>query len=86
MRKHQETIYKFILIFSGLVNLFLLGLLFFVLRDSLSGTGNWFLILEGKSLWYFVGIILAFTIANAVFIFNLFKKTSDIGHQTPDKE
>lgn len=78
MKKHQETIYKITLIFSGSVNIFLLGLLFFLLRDSLSGRGNWFLILEGKSLWYFVGIILTFTIANSVFIFNLFKnqKTS----------
>jgi len=86
MRKYQETIYKIILIFSGLINLFLLGLLFFVLRDSLSGMGNYFLILEGKSLWYFIGVIVAYTIVNSIFIINLFKKTSDIGHQTPDIE
>jgi len=86
MRKYQETIYKIILIFSGLINLFLLGLLFFVLRDSLSGTGNYFFILEGKSLWYFIGVIVAYTIVNSIFIINLFKKTSDIGHQTPDIE
>lgn len=86
MRKYQETIYKIILIFSGLINLFLLGLLFFVLRDSLSGTGNYFLILEGKSLWYFIGVIVAYTIVNSILIINLFKKTSDIGHQTPNIE
>jgi len=74
MIKHQLLIYKLVLGFATIVNFFLLGLLFFVLRDSLSGKGNWFLILEGKSLWYFVGIILAFTIANSIFIFNLFKK------------
>ncbi|WP_133943049.1 hypothetical protein [Epilithonimonas xixisoli] len=86
MIRHQQLIYKLILGFSAIVNLFLLGLLFFVLRDSLSGRGNWFLILEGKSLWYFVGIVLIFSILNAVFIIQLFKKTSDIGHQTSDIE
>jgi len=78
MIKHQQLIYKLTLGFSTSVNLFLLGLLFFVLRDSLSGTGDYFLILQGRSLWYFVGIILAFTSANSFFIFNLFNNQTSV--------
>jgi len=84
MIKHQQLIYKLILGFSAIINLFLLGLLFLVIRDSVSGKGEWFL--EGKSFWYFVAVILIFSILNSVFIIQFFKKTSDIGHQTPDTE
>lgn len=76
MIRSQKKIYKFILIFSVLINLFLLGLLFFVLRDSLSGTGDYFL--EGKNFWYFVGIIMAYCIVNSYFIIQLLKKATDV--------
>ncbi|WP_379963361.1 hypothetical protein [Epilithonimonas sp. UC225_85] len=75
MRKYQETIYKFILYFSALINLFLIGLLFFVLRDSLSGKGDYFL--EGRSFWYFIAVIAAYSIANFIFLIQLFKKTPE---------
>ncbi len=84
MKKYQETIYKVILFFSVLVNLFLIGLLFFVLRDSLSGAGDYFL--EGKSFWYFVGIIAAYSIANAVLLIQIFRKNSKIQPQISDAE
>jgi uncharacterized membrane protein len=71
MKKHQETIYKIILFFSVLINLFLIGLLFFVIRDSLSGVGEWFL--EGRSFWYFIGVILAYSLANSIFIVRFLK-------------
>lgn len=71
MKKHQETIYKIILIFSVLINLFLIGLLIFVLRDSISDQGEWFL--EGRSFWYFVGVILAYSLANSIFIVRFLK-------------
>lgn len=78
MKKYQETVYKVILFFSALVNLFLIGLLFFVLRDSLSGRGNYFLILEGRSLWYFVGIIVFYTIANSYLLVKFFKRPIEL--------
>ena len=84
MKEYQETIYKFILIFSVLINLFLLGLLFFVLRDSFSGKGKW--ILEGNSFRYFIGVITAYSLGNSIFVVQLFKKTSDVGSQTPDAQ
>lgn len=84
MKKYQETIYKVILFFSVLVNLFLIGLLFFVLRDSFSGVGDYFL--EGKSFWYFVGIIAAYSIANFILLIQNFKKNSDIQPQISDVE
>lgn len=84
MKKYQETIYKVILFFSVLVNLFLIGLLFFVLRDSLSGTGDYFL--EGKSFWYFIGIIAAYSVANSILLIKILKKTSEIQPQISDAE
>lgn len=84
MKKYQETIYKVILFFSVLVNLFLIGLLFFVLRDSLSGTGDYFL--EGKSFWYFVGIITLYSVANSILLIQIFKKKSEIQPQISDAE
>lgn len=84
MKKYQETIYKIILIFSVAINLFLIVLMFFVLRDSFSGRGDWFL--EGRSFWFFIGVILGYSILNSVFIIQLFKKTSEISHQTSGKE
>ncbi|PZU90522.1 MAG: hypothetical protein DI529_03010 [Chryseobacterium sp.] len=71
MKKYQETIYKIILIFSVVINLFLIVLLFFVLRDSLSGNGEW--LLEGRSFWFFIGLILAYSLANSIFIVRLLK-------------
>ncbi|MPT32285.1 hypothetical protein [Epilithonimonas hungarica] len=71
MKKYQETIYKIILIFSVLINIFLIVLLFFVLRDSLSGHGEWFL--DGRSFWYFIGVILAYSLANSIFIVRFLK-------------
>lgn len=76
MKKYQETIYKVILFFSVLVNLFLIGLLFFVLRDSSSGAGDY--LLEGKSFWYFVAIIAVYCIINSYFIIQLLRKATDI--------
>lgn len=76
MKKYQETIYKVILFFSVLVNLFLIGLLFFVLRDSFSGAGDYFL--GGKSFWYFVAIIAVYCIINSYFIIQLLRKGTDI--------
>ena len=84
MKKYQETVYKVILFFSVLVNLFLIGLLFFVLRDSFSGTGDYFL--QGKSFWYFVGIIAAYSVANSILLIQIFKKTSEIQPQISDAE
>ncbi|MNK25788.1 hypothetical protein D3C87_441160 [compost metagenome] len=86
MKKYQETIYKVILFFSVLVNLFLIGLLFFVIRDSLSGRGNYFLILEGRSLWYFVGIIVAYTIANSYLLIQFFKKPIELEPEKSPEE
>ncbi|OJX29210.1 MAG: hypothetical protein BGO86_01730 [Chryseobacterium sp. 36-9] len=71
MKKYQETIYKIILLFSVLINLFLIGLLFFVLRDSFAGEGNWFL--EGRGFWFFIGIILVYSLMNSVFIIRFLK-------------
>jgi hypothetical protein len=62
----------------------LIGLLFFVLRDSLSGTGDYFL--EGKSFWYFIGIIAAYSVANSILLIKIFKKTSEIQPQISDAE
>lgn len=76
MIKSQKKIFKFILIFSVLINLFLLGILFLVLRDSISGNGEYFL--EGKSFWYFVGIITAYCFANSYFIIQFLKKATEI--------
>lgn len=84
MKKYQETIYKVILFFSALVNLFLIGLLFFVLRDSFSGAGDYFL--EGKSFWYFVAIIAAYSIANSILLIQIFKNTTEIQPQISDSE
>lgn len=75
MKKYQESVYKIILIFSVIVNLFLLVLMFLVARDSLSGTGDW--LLQGRSFWFFVGVIAAYTLANALYIFRLLKLKSD---------
>ncbi|HBR12953.1 MAG TPA: hypothetical protein DD740_12305 [Chryseobacterium sp.] len=74
MKKYQESVYKIILIFSVIVNLFLLVLMFLVARDSLSGTGEW--LLQGRSFWFFIGVIAAYTLANALYIFRLLKLKS----------
>jgi len=71
MKKYQEIIYKFTLIFSALVNLLLLGLLFLVVRDNFAGKGSWYL--EGRSFWFFLGTILVFSLANSVFIIRFLK-------------
>ncbi|SHK61133.1 hypothetical protein SAMN05444371_2975 [Epilithonimonas mollis] len=76
MNRYQETIYKSVLIFSALINLFLIVLLFFVLRDSLSGIGYWFLILDSRRLWFFFGVVFAYSLANAVFIVRFLKLKS----------
>lgn len=84
MKKYQETIYRFILYFSVLINLFLIGLLFFVLRDSFSRDGDYFL--EGKSFWYFVGIIAAYSSVNFVLLSQIFKNNSEIQPQISEAE
>ncbi len=71
MKKHQETIYKITLIFSVLINLFLIGLLILVIRDSVSDQGEWFL--KGRDFWYFIGVILAYSLANSFFIVRFLK-------------
>jgi len=71
MKKYQETIYKIILIFSAIINLFLIVLMFLVLRDSFSGNGEWFL--EGRTFWFFIGVILAYSVLNSVLIVRLLK-------------
>ncbi|RRQ45929.1 hypothetical protein [Chryseobacterium sp. SC28] len=80
MKKYQETVYKLILFFSVLINLFLVGLLFFVVRDSVSETGAYFF--EGQRFWYFVEIITTYTLLNFYFLFNILKKSAK--HQ-PEK-
>ncbi|ROI14727.1 hypothetical protein [Epilithonimonas hominis] len=72
MKKYQETIYKIILIFSVVINLFLIVLMFFVLRDSFSGNGEWFL--EGRSFWFFIGVILAYSVLNCFLLLQIFKR------------
>lgn len=72
MIKHQETIYKIILIFSVVINLFLIVLMFFALRDSFSGNGEWFL--EGRSFWFFIGVILAYSVLNCFLLLQIFKR------------
>lgn len=72
MKKYQETIYKIILIFSVVINLFLIVLMFFALRDSLSGNGEWFL--EGRSFWFFIGVILAYSVLNCFLLLQIFKR------------
>ncbi|WP_312207376.1 hypothetical protein [Epilithonimonas hominis] len=72
MKKYHETIYKIILIFSVVINLFLIVLMFFVLRDSFSGNGEWFL--EGRSFWFFIGVILAYSVLNCFLLLQIFKR------------
>ncbi|AZI40342.1 MULTISPECIES: hypothetical protein [Epilithonimonas] len=72
MKKYQETIYKIILIFSVVINLFLIVLMFFALRDSFSGNGEWFL--EGRSFWFFIGVILAYSVLNCFLLLQIFKR------------
>ena len=79
MKKYQETIYKFILYFSALINLFLIGLLFLVLRDSFSGEGDYGL--EGKSFWFFVAIISAYSTVNSILLIQISKNNSEIQPQ-----
>lgn len=84
MKKYQETVYKVILFFSVLINLFLIGLLFFVLRDSLSGEGDY--LLEGKRFWYFTGIISVYSISNFVLIFQFLRRKSEVEPQISDAQ
>ncbi|SEH37982.1 hypothetical protein [Epilithonimonas hominis] len=72
MKKYHETIYKIILIFSVVINLFLIVLMFLVLRDSFSGNGEWFL--EGRSFWFFIGVILAYSVLNCFLLLQIFKR------------
>lgn len=72
MIKHQETIYKIILIFSVVINLFLIVLMFLVLRDSFSENGEWFL--EGRIFWFFIGVILAYSVLNCFLLLQIFKR------------
>ncbi|MFC4688060.1 hypothetical protein ACFO4P_14030 [Epilithonimonas pallida] len=71
MKKYQETIYKIILLFSVLINIFLIGLLFFVLRDSFAGEEDWSI--EGRGFWFFIGIILVYSLMNSIFIIRFLK-------------
>lgn len=75
MKKYQETVYKAILAFSALINVFLLLLLFWVVRDSLAGRGDW--LLEGRSFWFFVSVVVFYSLANAVFVFRLLSIKSE---------
>lgn len=83
MKQHQETIYKITLIFSAVINLFLIGLLFFVIRDSLAKAGDWFL--EGRSFWFFIGVILIFSLINCIFIIRQFSNHSSNTHHPSQK-
>ncbi|WP_312825654.1 hypothetical protein [Epilithonimonas sp.] len=76
MKKYQETIYKIILIFSVVINLFLIVLMFLVLRDSFSENGEWFL--EGRSFWFFIGVILAYSVLNCFLLLQIFKRKKQI--------
>ncbi len=73
MRKHQETIYKIILIFSAIINLFLIVLMFLVFRDSSADVGERLFFLKGKSFWFFNGIVLAYSLANMIFVIRFLK-------------
>jgi len=74
MEKYQEIIYTITLVFSALINLLLLGLLFLVVKDNFAGNGSWYL--EGRSFWFFLGIILVFSLVNFVFIIRFLKYKS----------
>jgi hypothetical protein len=76
MIKYQKNIFKYILVFSVVINVFLLGILFLVLRDSLSQEGDYRL--EGKSFWYFVGIVAAYCLGNIYFLIQFFKKAVEV--------
>lgn len=73
MKQHQETIYKVILIFSAIINLFLIGLMFLVFRDSSADEGERLFLLQGKSFWFFTAIVMAYSLANAIFIVRFLK-------------
>ncbi len=73
MKQHQETIYKVILIFSAIINLFLIGLMLLVFRDSSADAGERLFLLQGKSFWFFTGIVMAYSLANAIFIVRFLK-------------
>ncbi|WP_312761315.1 hypothetical protein [Epilithonimonas sp.] len=72
MEKYQEIIYTITLVFSLLVNLLLLGLLFLVVKDNFAGNGSWYL--EGRSFWFFIGVILAYSVLNCFLLLQIFKR------------
>lgn len=74
MKKYQLAIYKITLLFSVLINLFLIVILCIFIKDSVMGNGDFFF--TNRNLYYFSAIILAFTIFNTVFILEL-KKTKN---------
>lgn len=75
MKQNQKAVFKYILIFSVIINVFLLGFLFFVIKDSVSENGEFYF--QGKSFWYIIGIIAAYTAANSYFLFNLVTSVSE---------
>ncbi len=74
MKKYQLAIYKITLLFSVLINLFLIVILCIFIKDSVMGNGEFFF--TNRNLYYFSAIILAFTIFNTVFTLEL-KKTKN---------
>ena len=50
-----------------------------MLRDSFSGEGDYGL--EGKSFWFFVAIISAYSTVNSILLIQIFKNNSEIQPQ-----
>ena len=62
---NHKKVYQLIVLFSLIVNLFLIGLMVFIIKDSVNEKGDF--ALSSTKMYYAVALILGFTIINGWF-------------------